>query len=524
MLPSHPYATSSKAEKKVFDCLKEAFHPHHEQYIALHSFKLAQHTYKRSAEVDFLICCPYGIFFLEVKGGRVNFDGQRWGFVNRNGHEDISFEGPFRQAESAMYSFRERLQKQLTNNLFQKIIFGYGVILPDSNLTSELFEWDKQLLCDGGQHRALESWLRRLMKYWQAKEKKPQQLSLDEIGILVDVLRPKQASDINLFAQVEWANERIKNFTEQQLLLLDAVEANARVMCSGSAGTGKTFMAMELARRWTSAGKKVLLICRSQWLKNFLIAEFRLPNLTISTLESLTITVRRARIESYDALLVDEGQDVLDVQLFERVETYLSGGFEHGCWVFFHDINNQAGLFGHVDKKILSKLECLAPVQIPLRRNCRNTANVLDVIREYTGADMGVEAVGAGPAVKIAEATSTAQLIELLKQSVVEILDNGGLPAAELTILTDKSPMYFMQNVARFLPCKVAVLDDYSMQHFPPNAVSLTSINAFKGLENTAIILCLDKNNSELSQQNLLSYVGMSRARVLLHVIFLNEA
>ena len=159
-------------------------------------------------------------------------------------------------------------------------------------------------------------------------------------------------------------------------------------------------------------------------------------------------------------------------------------------------------------------------MQIPLRRNCRNTANVLDVIREYTGADMGVEAVGAGPIVKIAEASSTTQLISLLKKSVVEILDYGGLPAAELTILTDKSPMCFVQNVAKFLPYKVALLDEYSMQHFPPNAVSLTSIDAFKGLENTAIILCLDKNNFKLKQQKLLLYVGMSRARVLLHIIF----
>lgn len=283
-------------------------------------------------------------------------------------------------------------------------------------------------------------------------------------------------------------------------------------------------MAMELARRWTSAGKKVLLICRSQWLKNFLMADFRLPNLTISTLEALAITVRRARIECYDFLLVDEGQDLFDVELLHQVEAYLSGGFEHGRWVFFHDINNQAGLFGKVDEKVFSKLKCLAPVQIPLRRNCRNTANILDVIREYTGADMGVEAVGAGPIVKIAEATSATQLINILKQSVVDIIDHGGLPAAELTILTDKSPRCFMQNVTRFLSCKVAVLDDYSMQHFPPNSVSLTSIDAFKGLENTAVILCLDKNNYEISQQKLLNYVGMSRARVLLHVIFLNEA
>lgn len=520
MVPDNPYPTSSKAEKRIFDVLREAFHPHHAVFIALHSFKLPQHAYKRSAEIDFLICCSHGVFALEIKGGRVSFDGQRWGYMNREGYEDISYEGPFRQAESAMHSLRERLSQQLTSTLFKKITFGYGVVLPDCRLSAESVEWDQALLCQDGQHRALEGWLKRLIHYWCAKESAPQQLSADEIKVLIDVLRPKQVSITPLHAQVEWASERIAQFTEQQLLLLDAVEANPRVICSGSAGTGKTFMAMELARRWTSAGKQVLLICRSLWLKQFLVAEFRLPNLTISTLEGLPMAVRRAHTHSYDALLVDEGQDVLDVEFIQQVEPYLTDGFTQGSWVFFHDINNQAGLFGAIDPQIFAQLERLTPVQVPLRRNCRNTANILDAIREYTNADMAVEAVGAGPTVKVAHATDAAHLLTLLKQSVAEILEHGGLPAAALTILTDLEPTDFMQQIGRFLSCKVVVLDDYAMQSFPPSAVSLTTVDAFKGLENTAVVLCLNQSNTDTKQQQLLRYVGMSRARAVLHIVF----
>lgn len=396
MVPENPYPTNSRAEKRIFDALKEAFHPHHATFIALHSFKLPQHTYKRSTEMDFLICCPYGLFALEIKGGRVSFNGQHWGYMNREGHEDISYEGPFRQAESAMYSLREQLSRQLTITLFEKITFGYGVILPDCRLSSESVEWDQALICQDGQHRALEHWLKQLIQYWHTKETVPQQLSDDEITVLMEVLRPKQVATLPLHTQVEWVNERITQFTEQQLLLLDAVEANLRVICSGSAGTGKTLMAMELARRWTSAGKQVLVICRSQWLKQFLTAQFRLPNLTISTLEGLPLAARRSYLHSYDALLVDEGQDVLDVQFIEQVNPYLTGGFTEGRWVFFHDINNQSGLFGAVDTQVFTQLQHFTPVQIPLRRNCRNTANILDAIREYTHADMAVEAVGAG--------------------------------------------------------------------------------------------------------------------------------
>lgn len=520
MVPDNPYPTSSKAEKRIFDALREAFHPHHAAFVALHSFKLPQHAYKRSAEIDFLICCSHGVFALEVKGGRVSFDGQRWGYMNREGHEDISYEGPFRQAESAMYSLRERLSQQLTKTLFEKITFGYGVIFPDCRLSSESFEWDQALLCQDGQHRALERWLKQLIQYWRAKESAPQKLSAGEIKMLMGVLRPKQISVTPLHTQVEWASERIAQFTEQQLLLLDAVEANPRVICSGSAGTGKTFMAMELARRWTSVGKQVLLVCRSPWLKHFLTAEFYLPNLTISTVEGLPMAARRAHIHSYDVLIVDEGQDVLDMQFIQQVEPYLTGGFAEGRWVFFHDINNQSGFFGAVDPQVFAQLEHLTPVRIPLRRNCRNTANILDAIREYTNADMAIEAVGAGPVVKVAQATDAAHLLSLLKQAVSEVLEHGGLPSAELTILTDISAPDFMRKFGRFLLCTVVVLDDYAMQSFPPNAVSLTTIDAFKGLENTAVIVCLNQSNVSVEQQQLLRYVGMSRARAVLHVVF----
>ena len=121
---------------------------------------------------------------------------------------------------------------------------------------------------------------------------------------------------------------------------------------------------------------------------------------------------------------------------------------------------------------------------------------------------------------KFSHAADARQLLTLLEQSIAEILEHGGLPAADLTILTNERPVDFMHQFGRFLPCKVAVLDDYAMQNFPPNAVSLATVDAFKGLENTAVILCLDQSNTDEKQQQLLRYVGMSRARAVLHIVF----
>jgi len=72
MIPDTPHGTHSQAEKRVFDRLRAAFASEQDGvFTAYHSLNLTRHAYKRFGEIDFLICCPHGIFVLEVKGGRV---------------------------------------------------------------------------------------------------------------------------------------------------------------------------------------------------------------------------------------------------------------------------------------------------------------------------------------------------------------------------------------------------------------------------------------------------------------------
>ena len=65
--------------------------------------------------------------------------------------------------------------------------------------------------------------------------------------------------------------------------------------------------------------------------------------------------------------------------------------------VFFHDVNNQAGLFGRIEPEAMVYLNSLNAFKVPLRRNCRNTAVILDTIKARTGADSGIAGAGAGP-------------------------------------------------------------------------------------------------------------------------------
>ncbi|RDH81758.1 MAG: hypothetical protein DIZ77_05835 [endosymbiont of Seepiophila jonesi] len=109
----------------------------------------------------------------------------------------------------------------------------------------------------------MERWLRKLFRYWRDKDGGKRQPDSGAIKALRRHLRPEFEAVIPLHVQALGAEERIASLTEDQMAMVDVVAANPRVLCSGGAGTGKTFLAMELARRWTAEGMNVLLACRS---------------------------------------------------------------------------------------------------------------------------------------------------------------------------------------------------------------------------------------------------------------------
>jgi hypothetical protein len=130
---TEPWA-NSKAERLVFDRLKRAF-GNHSGYVAYHSLNLTRHAKKCFGEIDFLICCPLGMYVLEVKGGRVSCKDGEWNFTDKNGNTTPSREGPFKQAQSALHGLRDRMKEVIPAKFTDEFCIGYCVILPDCELS-----------------------------------------------------------------------------------------------------------------------------------------------------------------------------------------------------------------------------------------------------------------------------------------------------------------------------------------------------------------------------------------------------
>jgi hypothetical protein len=525
MIPATPHGTQSQAEKRLFDRLRAMpIDPQDEPLVAYHSLNLTHHAHKRFGEIDFLICGVPGIFVLEVKGGRVACKGGVWQYTNRYGCVAESVEGPFKQAETGLHALMANLRENLTSTIVSQFSIGFGVIFPDCEWSVKGAEWDPQVLLDGREFNDLEGWLHRLFAYWRRKDGKHRRPDPAALVALNRYLRPEFEAAVPLHVQADQVEERVVAMTEDQMVFVDVVAANPRVLCSGGAGTGKTFMALELARRWTAEGLQVVLACRSPWLRRFLETRFSFPGLTVTLAESMKTACRRAGLEQFDALIVDEGQDLFDMESLDLLDASLRNGLSAGRWAFFQDINNQSDLFAPREQKAVDHLLSMKPVLVPLRTNCRNTRMILEKVQTSLGADMGVRGVGEGPKVREQVVNSKEASAEKLAMEINDIVNEGGISSGNLTIL---SPFPFHESSVALLDESllrdITVLDEYALRNVPFRKMNFAQIANFKGLENEVVIVVDLEPPIAGGKQQPMHYVAMSRARALLSLIFINR-
>ncbi len=265
--------------------------------------------------------------------------------------------------------------------------------------------------------------------------------------------------------------------------------------------------------------KNIVLVCKSNWLRRYLETRIQNEFVTISTIESVKIDMRRSGIEIYDMLIVDEGQDLFDFDDIKILDGILYSGLERGEWYIFHDVNNQAGLFIDTKIEILELLESYNPAKIPLVTNCRNSEPILKKVQDSLSLDMGINGTDIGP--EVHEFFDEKNDGNMLKNEIESML-KGEVASSSITIL---SPLSYEKSSVSLLPDNIKntliKLDDYSVRSFPLSKISFSEIKNFKGLENEVIIVIdLISPNKIVDDNKVEYYVAMSRARALLSVIW----
>ncbi|MEQ8690775.1 MAG: AAA family ATPase [Pseudomonadales bacterium] len=534
MIPEDLAPDIPSSERYVFNRLKESLP---DNWIVIHGrrFLLPSKGRPHEGEVDFLVLDPArGLLGLEVKGGGIERTEKGWFSKDRYGAIH-PIKDPGRQSADATHAIYKFLNSA---NRFGRQGYrcktGWGVIFPDFEVRKSLGPGlPREVVLD--RHDLADAHL-AVTKMFKFCDVQGPALSEAAMSALLEELLPTFSLIPSLAARFQQDRDSLIRLTDEQTDTLDMLEANNRVAIEGAAGTGKTLLALEKARRLAAAGSRTLFLCFNRPLADelnksadgfevdtfhgFCSATSKLAKLAFKppkgadqqafwnndAPEMLLEALELLPNVRYDAIVVDEGQDfkenwwpVIDEALADRPTGTL--------YVFFDP--NQNIYEGGPPTAI-----GVSPIR--LKYNCRNTTRIAEYSAQFVGAEVRSR-VGApqGAEVQRLQMANNREVLEQLRKTLHQLVVEQEIDPGQIVVLTARS-------VSTSLASKIDQLGNFRLVNIDSRKgaldIAFTSLGRFKGLEADAVILIDVESGAKYCSAAHL-YVGASRARHLLVVL-----
>lgn len=486
-LPIIKKHSQSTAEKRVAEVLAGVKLKH--DATAYWSVALSSHAWKKQAEADFVIVTDDLLIVLEVKGGGVRHEDGQWSSISRDGTNHPLAESPMQQANGVGYALTEKIGGKRK----QWVRWEALVVTPDIDAVPDGLGWDT------------DQWLTRRDMSTDAMTDRlrnvvanadPFPPNRQREGVKTRQLLKWLEHNITLLPSPlpsdEWIAELQHKATEAQANVLAGCDTQQMVV-TGGAGTGKTLVMAELARR--EAGNlsedqppKVLVTFKSHGLTDYvsaLVADF--PNITVKPFDQLGD-------ETFDVVLIDEAQDLMNAEAMDVLGRSVVGGLDDGRWRIFLDPNNQTHVDGVFDQDTWEFMRDQASLKYRLDKNVRNTKLVVVSLQTLLNADLGDPGIAEG------------------EKPYWDLKSSGDLDAARR-----RADELVSQGAD---PSQVCLIDCSGRDHDTTlaNRFRLTTPSAIKGLEvNHVIVFGLPSPMTEKARSDI--YVAMTRPRISLSVL-----
>lgn len=490
----------------------------------------------KPAEADFLVAHPdRGVLVLEVKGGVIHRDPstERW-YSN-----DVLLDpDPFKQVQRTHYLLAQMLEERgafgIGIPLGEALVFPDGLVAP-SRVPAVLLP---ERIIGSEDLDDLDEALDRCFDAFALRET-ASRFGRRGVRALTEAVAGSVHIRRHIGHQVRDAEQEMLELTQSQYAVLEQLDGNARVCVLGGAGTGKTLLAMEQARRLAGQGHRVLLTCfnaplgahiRSElgrvdgvevlhfhllcraWANdggldtqqgedesNHDFWDVRLPNL---------LTEAAAELDKrYDAILVDEAQDFLPDWLAGL--QLLLADEDEGLMFLFAD-ENQA-----IYQRAFEVPKGF--MRFTLKDNLRNAAPIHELLSKHFGETSRAKGPD-GVDIQVRCHGDTMDFRHELS-SLLSHLTAHGVTTDQVTVLSGRSTSNSVLAKHAKDP-----LGKFRLTSRPSrtNDVRFESVHRFKGLEAPIVVLC-EMADVRPEARRKLWYTGLSRARVGLFVLARGE-
>lgn len=513
-------------EDVIFDELNQL----PEDYYVFHSFEIV--TIKGGqvleSETDFVIFHPKkGLICLEAKAGQVKYENGYWQYGSG---KRMKHDGPYIQAKRNKWYLKDYMIEhglEYECNNCKKLHAVWFPDVPESNFRGTILpgEGDIRITLTADSFGHIQECIDKIFEF-DGQDKCTTNLSEKSVQkILERVLAPS----FNLISLQQVEQERNKNvfkrMLREQVALLNYLDEQNNAIINGLAGTGKTVMAVEKARRHSEKDEKVLFLCYNTFLNEHLRETYPYPHVSYYTVaglsqklcekvdyKALQEKLTQMFLEGtfpYQHVIIDEGQDfgkeeIDEVEIIELLrENAIDNEERKGTFYLFYDKNQM------VQSKKAPKYIEEADCKLTLYRNCRNTENIALTSLRLLGSDKAPklypDAV-MGELPEIGFCSTKEETIALLNSEIDKYIDAGYNSITILTCKTEESSI-------------IADCCKDSKYNYKRGYVKFTTCRKFKGLESDVIIVVDIDKETFADEGEQLMYVGTSRARFKLSCV-----
>ncbi len=548
-------AFPSQAEEQVYQISRKL----PDGWRVYHSVALSTREERegvKDGEIDFVFYHPaHGIIVVEVKGGRISLDGETGQFYSLNRHgRSFLIKNPFQQA----IVWRNRFVRFLrANNI--NVPVSSAVCFPqvDESEFPVHTTIEPSILLGRRGLENLESFLKGVARSFHREDF----LKFNDVASSLDrlLIGTTFESKQLLREYIDTHEAKIKESDLMHDAIVSPVTGVQRLGIEGEAGTGKTVLAMTLARHFRDQGQDVLYLVSSPLLAARISADIGagvevrgIQELASSYGVNLLVTpsdwsltpqdyvqveaperLRKAIDASsnrYDVLIIDEAQDI-QPYWWVALESMLKNPTESKLYTFF---DREQGVFGGAeDSESGFRPEETLPVPtiyMRLHKNYRNTRQISEFSRGFRrSANTQVAATsdraGFMPAVIRYKDSADAKI--KMTELIRELTDDLGVNDDEIMLLSARAPENkdsILAGMDTISGLKLTKLSTERLRNPHPTKsgeIGISTIAAFKGLESKVVIAF------NLSEYNLppehpimssLMYVAMTRAKHMLYV------